>query len=445
MPFSARVLVLDTDKSHPLSIGDLLDAHGYCSMHASSIEDAAKIAESSYPDLAVVNATTKDLNGGGLIESLKKAWPAQHMPLILVGDHAGAEQQTLDLVEGMADFLPHPFKDFELTSRLRSLARLSTMQGELARRHETAQKFGVNQLSRVEPPGLNGGDAIVLLARNPEDTKAITKAYSDGVKLVVVDSTYSAMTHLSTGPADALVVALASDDKETVEFCSYIRRNARLYNLPILAVADEANGIDLSEIYVAGINEVVMQPLHDADLRIRTEALIRQNTYRIAMRGEFRELRNAMTSDGLTGLYSFGFLHEHLADLIADANKREKNLTVAFFDVQGLEHVNREFGYSGGDKVLRQVAAMLGNLVRGEDVLGRHGGDQFCVILPDTSLEHAQPVVQRIAGVVTNTEFAVVEDGESIQVTLKAGVAALKPGETAELLVGRACDLARRV
>ena len=43
MPFSARVLVLDTDKSHPLSIDDLLEAHGYCSMHASSIEDAAKI------------------------------------------------------------------------------------------------------------------------------------------------------------------------------------------------------------------------------------------------------------------------------------------------------------------------------------------------------------------------------------------------------------------
>ena len=124
MPFSARVLVLDTDKSHPLSIGDLLEAHGYYSMHASSIEEAAKIAGSSYPDLAVVNATTKDLNGEGLIRSLKKAWPAEHMPLILVGDHGAAEQQTLDLVEGMADFLPLPFEDFELTARLRSLARL---------------------------------------------------------------------------------------------------------------------------------------------------------------------------------------------------------------------------------------------------------------------------------------------------------------------------------
>lgn len=445
MPFSARVLVLDTDKSHPLSIGELLEAHGYCSLHADSIEDAATIAGASYPDMAVVNATSKDLNGGGLIQSLKKAWPAEHMPLILVGDHSDAEQQTLDLVEGMADFLPHPFKDFELTARLRSLARLSTMQGELARRHETAQKFGVNQPSRVAPPGPNGGDAVVLLARNAKDSKAITKAYSGGMKLVVVDSTHSAMTHLSTGPADALVVALGADDHETVEFCSYIRRNPRLYNLPILAVTDEANGIDLSEIYVAGVNEVVVQPLHDADLRIRTEALIRQNTYRIAMRGEFREMRNAMTSDGLTGLYSFGFLHEHLDDLIAAARTREKNLTVAFFDVQGLEHVNREFGYAGGDKVLRQVAAMLGSLVRGEDVLGRHGGDRFCVILPDTSLEHAQPVVQRIAGVITNTEFTVADDGEPIQVTLKAGVAALKPGETAELLVGRASDLARRV
>ncbi len=367
------------------------------------------------------------------------------MPLILVGDHSEAEQQTLDLVEGMADFLPHPITDFELATRLHSLVRLSTMQGELSRRHKTALKFGINQPSRVTPPGPHVEDTIVLLARSPEDGKSISNVFSDRAKLVVVDSTYSAMAHLSTSPAGALVVALGKGDAEVLEFCSCIRRNPRLYNLPILAVTDADNGIDLSDIYVAGVNDVIMPPLRDAELRIRTCALIRQNAYRIAMREEFRELRNTMTSDGLTGLYSFGFIHEHLTDLIADATKREKNLSVAFFDVQGLGHVNREYGYSSGDKVLRQVAAMLGSLVRGEDVLGRHGGDQFCVILPDTNLEYAQPVVQRIAGVITNTELAVIDDGEPIQVTLKAGVAALKPGETAELLVDRACGLARRV
>ena len=445
MPFSARVLVLDLDDSYPLSISEVLDAHGYWSIHADNIEDAARIVGCSYPDLAIVNATTDDLNGGGLIRRLKDAWQAEHMPLILVGDHADEEQQTLDLVEGMADFLPHPIKEFELTTRLQSLARLSTMQGELARRHETAQKFGINQPSRVDPPPSQIDDTIVVLARSAEEGKSISRVFSDGAKTVVVDSTYSAMAHLSTSPAGAFVVALANEDTEALEFCSFIRRNPRLYNLPILAVTDPANGIDLSEVFVAGVNEVITPPLRDAELRIRTDALIRQNTYRIAMREQFRELRNTMTSDGLTGLYSFGFLHEHLTDLIADATKRDKNLSVAFFDVQGLGQINRGFGYSSGDKVLRQVATMLGSLVRGEDVLGRHGGDQFCVVLPDTNLEYAQPVVQRIAGVITNTECAVIDDGEPIQVTLKAGVAALKSGETAELLVSRACGLARRV
>ena len=438
MPFSARVLVLDTVGSQPLSIKELLDAKGYCGLFARTIEDAARIAADSYPDVALVNATTKDLNGGSLIQSLKAVWPADHMPLILVGDHADVERQTLDLVEGMADFLPNPFEDFELTSRLASLSRLSTMQSELARRHETARKFGVNEVAHVEPRSLDSSDAIVLLARREEDSAPITKAYRDCANVLVVDSTFTAMNHLSTGPADAFVVALSAGDNEAIDFCSYVRRNARLYNLPILAVVDEANGFDLSEIYVAGVNEVVTQPLHDADLRIRTEALIRQNAYRIAMREGFREVRDTMTSDGLTGLYSYGFVHEHLSDLVEAATTREKNLSVALLSIRGVTEVNREFGYSGGDRFLRQIGATLGSLVRGEDVLGRYGGDQFCLILPDTHVKDAQPVLQRIAGVLNNTEFTVAENSEPVPVRLRTGVTEFEPGDTPESLILRA-------
>ncbi len=198
MPFSARVLVLDTVGSQPLSIKELLDAKGYRGLFARTIEDAARIAADSYPDIALVNATTKDLNGGSLIQSLKAVWPADHMPLILVGDHADVERETLDLVEGMADFMPNPFEDFELTSRLASLSRLSTMQSELARRHETARKFGVNEATHVEPPSLDSSDAIVLLARRKEDSAPIAKAYRDCANVLVVDSTFTAMNHLSS-------------------------------------------------------------------------------------------------------------------------------------------------------------------------------------------------------------------------------------------------------
>jgi two-component system cell cycle response regulator len=182
----------------------------------------------------------------------------------------------------------------------------------------------------------------------------------------------------------------------------------------------------------------LLRPLQTADLLFRTETLVRQNLYRLALRSVFREVRDPMTSDGLTGLYSYGFLYEHLSALIDDAKECEKNLSVGFFDMEGIAHVNRTNGYVAGDKVLRQIGSLIGNLVRGEDLVARHGGDQFCVLMPGTTLSEAEIVLRRIAGVVTNTEYAVREAQDPVQVTMKAGYAAFEDGDDAEGLVARA-------
>ena len=438
MPFSARVLVLDGDPAKPLNIGDILGARGYRALHAESIGAARDIASKALLDVAIINAPSKESNGTDVVQALKGSWRGEHMPLIVVSEDIELERKSLDSAEGMADFLPRSFKEVELFSRLTSLVRLNTMQRELARRHATAQKFGVEGPRHVDPPGGLKERNILIVARDADDADAMRRVYPAEAKVTILADPYEAMAFLLLNKfMDAVIVSMGAEaDQEYYEFCTNVRRNSRLYNMPMLLAADPGN--DADALHATGASEVLLRPLQPADLLFRRETLVRQNLYRLALRGVFREVRDSMTSDSLTGLYSYGFLYEHLSALIVEAKECEKNLSVGFFDMQGITLANRTHGYVAGDKVLRQTGSLVGNLVRGEDLLARHGGDQFCVLMPDTALAEAEVVLRRIAGVVTNTEYAVREAAEPVQVTMKAGYTSLEDGDDAETLIARA-------
>ena len=156
------------------------------------------------------------------------------------------------------------------------------------------------------------------------------------------------------------------------------------------------------------------------------------------MTGAYASGRHPSITDGLTGLYSFGFLHTHLARQIAEAERAEKPLTVCLFDIKDLKSINRVHGYAAGDALLRQVAGVVGRLVRGEDLAARYGADRFCVVLPDTDAKYAETVLQRILSVISNTEFAIRDGADAVHLVMKSALAERDRGETAEALIKRA-------
>ena len=106
--------------------------------------------------------------------------------------------------------------------------------------------------------------------------------------------------------------------------------------------------------------------------------------------------RTART-DALTGLYNLRFMREAMTREIARADRNQSTLSVVFIDVDNFKDFNTEFGHVVGDRVLRDVAALLKKNFRAEDVVTRYGGDEFVVIMPDADTAQAGVAIERLA------------------------------------------------
>jgi len=111
---------------------------------------------------------------------------------------------------------------------------------------------------------------------------------------------------------------------------------------------------------------------------------------------QFRELHELAVRDPLSGLHNRRYFHETLAHEVKRAHRYDRRLTLIFFDLDDFKAINEEIGHLGGDAVLAEVAQRLRSVTRGADIPCRVGGDEFAVILPESSLEDAEGFFMRL-------------------------------------------------
>jgi diguanylate cyclase (GGDEF)-like protein len=140
-----------------------------------------------------------------------------------------------------------------------------------------------------------------------------------------------------------------------------------------------------------------------------------------------RELHTLARVDPLTGVKNRLALNETAEQLLAHANRMGRSLGVLMIDADHFKSVNDRFGHGGGDKVLLALADGIRGTLRAGNVIGRVGGEEFVVLAPDTALEDALVLAERIRQTVECTPLMV--DGHLLQLTVSIGAAATLPGE----------------
>ena len=438
MTCNARVVLIDHGQlPRPDLIADL-EACG-CTIEALAPGDTdAKAVRERGANVVVILAGDAPEPAIATARGLKADALAEHIPIVVLGN---AAEGALDaaVIDGVIDDrLPGESVKTEMAARLRSLARLHVMRSELARRETIERRYGLSNEPTWTAPIDSAGMRVLAAGDFGADAQALSEIVGDPSRLAFVADARGAIDALSEGRFEAAVVAVNGAADAWLTMCGDIRDNPRLFNLPILMVADADSFPDPSAPFREGATDLLLRPFEADSLRSRMALLIKQQRYRARMQDAYRRSPHLETSDSLTGLYSYGFLHDYLGELIAGAEPWGRPVSAGVFDIKGMAGINRRYGYAAGDRLLRQAGGLIGRLVRGEDLTARHGGQAFCVVMPETPRETAGRVLRRIADVVGQTEFGVLMAKEPVVARLKLGCAGIEPGDSAETLIARA-------
>jgi two-component system, cell cycle response regulator len=181
-----------------------------------------------------------------------------------------------------------------------------------------------------------------------------------------------------------------------------------------------------------GVQDFLVEPVGDGELVARVASAGRTKVLQQELLEQSRRLETMIFEDALTGLANRRFILTQLSSHVSAARRHGRPVSVAIVDIDHFKPVNDEYGHQAGDQVLVAVATALAEHLRAEDQLGRLGGEEFLVVLPDTESGAARLVADKL-----RTEVAAAPT--CVPVTVSVGVATWAD-EAPEELLRRADD-----
>lgn len=150
----------------------------------------------------------------------------------------------------------------------------------------------------------------------------------------------------------------------------------------------------------------------------------------------YEEIYRMTIVDGLTQIHNKRYLSEALERELIRARRHSRALSLIMFDIDHFKRINDECGHLAGDYVLRELAEVIQERIRRDEVFARYGGEEFAIMLPESELSGAITLAESLRERVAEHRFTF--QGEHIKVTVSMGCASVEPDDTATALIARA-------
>lgn len=168
-----------------------------------------------------------------------------------------------------------------------------------------------------------------------------------------------------------------------------LKDSADTVNTPVIVVSGLTSVHDKVTAFDLGAMDYVTKPFEVNELKVRVRSALRLSSL-VTMLSQRAQI------DGLTGLWNRAHFDTRWGEHVSTADRHERPLTLAVLDLDRFKSVNDSFGHPAGDEVIQGLARLLRGSARVSDVCCRFGGEEFCVILPDTTPEAAHGLCERI-------------------------------------------------
>ena len=435
---TARVLVVDDILSNVKLLEAKLSAEYFEVATAYGGLEALTKIEQHEPDIVLLDVMMPGMDGFEVCRRIKQNPKTAHLPVVMVTALDQPADRVTGLEAGADDFLTKPVDDAALFARVRSLVRLKMMTDELRMRESTGQSMGLIDPAETLVDGSPSG-RILLIEDRPESAAWFKTSLQPQNEVVAVDSFEEALVRVKGGDPDLIVVSLSLRGFDGLRLCSQLRSLPEGRNVPILVLVSDGDRRKLTQALEMGVNDYLTRPVDKNELVARVRTQLRKKRYSDRLRHNVQLSLEMAITDQLTGLHNRRYMGRHLDTLIANAERSCRPIAFLILDIDHFKSVNDTYGHDIGDEVLREFAGRISANVRGIDLACRYGGEEFVVVMPETDMELASTVAERLRRSVEATPFAISREPHTLNVTISIGIAGSEPGgDTPDALLHRA-------
>ena len=436
---TARILVVDDVLANVRLLEARLSAEYFEIRTASNGIEALNICARASFDVILLDVMMPGMDGFDVCRRLKNDPATAHVPVVLVTALDQPGDRVKGLEAGADDFLTKPVDEVALVARVRSLARLKLVVDELRKRAESSASFGLHPglVDGTLPDG--GADGHILLVEDrPNLAERFVATVGQTHSVDLETTAESALARAVGGRYDLAVVSSTLKDFDPLRLCSQLRSLERTRELPILLLADTDDRTRILRALDIGVNDYIARPIDWNELMARVRIQLRRKRYADRLRDIMQESLQLAVIDPLTGLHNRRYLESNLGQMIESAVDGEKPLSLMILDIDHFKAVNDTHGHDAGDEILRAFAERIKTVIRGVDLLCRLGGEEFIIVMPDTTLDVAAKVAERVRHCIGAALFAIDRGMQQIPVTVSIGLADHRQGREPDQLLKRA-------
>lgn len=235
--------------------------------------------------------------------------------------------------------------------------------------------------------------SILLVDDSPTNLKVLGEALKEDYKIRLATQGHKALEIInSVSPPDLILLDIIMEDMDGYEVCKRLKENESTRNIPVIFITAKGKEEDETKGLEIGAVDYITKPFSLPILKARVKTHLELKRHRDI-------LENLSNLDGLTGIPNRRKFDEVLQLEWSKGIASSQSLSLIMLDIDHFKLYNDHYGHITGDDCLKQVAAALNYVARRpRDFTARFGGEEFGMILPDTSAEGAQRVAEGVMG-----------------------------------------------
>ncbi len=431
---TATVLVVDDLEQNVKLLEAKLLAEYYTVLTATNGSDALTLLKNNKIDIVLLDVMMPGMDGFETCKKIKTNPETMHIPVVIVTALSEIEDRIKGLEAGADEFLTKPINDTALFARVSSLSRMKTVIDELKLRNNINAELGG---STVEIKDHFADTKILLLDDDVIQSKHIRKNLTELSQQIKTVSSPDEIDTLGSFVPDLVIINCQINVDDPLRVAIMLRSKPDFKNVAIMLLAEEDNLPMVIKAIELGVNDYIMCPPDQSELKARVKTQLRRKQYQDNLRTELEETVDLSTKDGLTGVFNRRYFDIHLKQMVAKAAESKKNICMMMLDMDHFKQVNDTYGHPAGDAVLKTLTATLKSSFRVTDLIARYGGEEFIVLINNVDLEMGTQIAEKIRELIEATPFIIPGQKDPLHKTTSIGLVAYKNGETVEDFVNR--------